>query len=196
MEQVATAPAKVSGKTITIGPDGKKIYPEGTVRTKLKFVKSEQSGLPIGFVSQNPKSHRINGVREDSPFPKQVCIVDAPLVPEILLGVLYQVAIVPMRTKKGYVVIEAEPYQFKAEIETVYVRNAIYIVHVKFGNKTITFDPKDGRNASYRTLQGVKEILEKRVDIQNVTQVVEDFVSEATALLKHYERDGYYVKPA
>lgn len=59
---------KPNGKTIVLDPDGNKIYPEGTVFTKVKFSKSERTGQPIGFVSQNPINKRINGVREDSKY--------------------------------------------------------------------------------------------------------------------------------
>lgn len=185
---------KPSGKEITFGPDGKKIYPEGTIFTRVKFTKSEVTGLPIGFVSQNPVNKRINGVREDSKFPKSVCIVDAKIAPEIILGALYQVAIVPMRTKKGYIAIEAEPYQFKATIEECYVPKACYTISVKFGNQNIIFDPKDGKKASMRTIAGCKALLEKRLDIANITQVVEDFVDSANEMVKRYQRDGFYYK--
>lgn len=194
MEHLNKAQTNGPDKKITIGPDGKKKYPEGTIFTKLKFKKSEQSGRLVGFISQNPKSGRIKGVREDSEFPKQVCVVDATIAPEIIVGALYNVAIVPMYNKKGFIVIEAVPCQFKAEIEVNYVRNAIYIVNVKFGNKTITFDPKDGRKESTRSLSAVKALLEKRIDIRNITQVVEDFVDAAHDILKKFEHDGFYVK--
>lgn len=193
MEQLNRPQLNGPDKKIIIGPDGKKKYPDGTIFTRLKFKKSEQSGMLIGFVSQNPKTGRIKGVREDSEFPKQVCIVDQAIALEIIIGALYKAAIVPMYKKKGYIVIEATPYQFKADIATCYVPKACYVVEVKFGNKTIVFDPKDGHKASQRTIAGVKALLEKRIDVQNITQVVEDFVDAATDLMKRYERDGFYV---
>lgn len=185
---------KPGGKEIVIGPDEKKIYPEGTVFTRIKFTKSERTGQPIGFVSQNPVNKRINGVREDSKFPKSVCIVDAKIAPEIILDVLYKVAIVPMRNKNGYIAIEAEPHQFKATIETCYVKNACYIIEVKFGNQIIRFDPKDGKKDSMRTLSGCRALLEKRLDIENVVEVVEQFTEAATQLIEKFRRDGFYYK--
>lgn len=194
MEQLNKAQVNGPDKKITIGADGKKKYPEGTIFTKLKFKKSEKSGLLVGFVSQNPKTGRIKGVREDSEFPKQVCVVDASISPEIIVGALYNAAIVPMYQKKGFIVIEATPHQFKADIEVCYVPKAIYMVNVKFGNKTITFDPKDGRKESTRSLAAVKQLLERRIDIRNITQVVEDFVDAANDMLKKFDRDGFYVR--
>ncbi len=161
--------------------------------TRLNCKKSDKSRLLIGFVSQNPKTGRIKGVREDSEFPKQVCIVDQAIAPEIIVGALYQVAIVPMYKKKGFIVIEAAPYQFKADISTCYVPKAVDVVQVKFGNKTIVFDPKDGNKASTRTIAGVKALLERRIDVQNITQVADDVLEAATDLMEKYERDGFYV---
>ena len=194
MEQLNKTQANGPDKRITIGPDGKKKYPDGTIFTKLKFKKSEKSGLLVGFVSQNPKTGRVKGVREDSEFPKQVCVADVSIAPDIIIGALYNVAIVPMYQKKGFIVIEATLHQFKAEIEVCYVPKACYVVNVKFGNKTIIFDPKDGCKETTRSLPAVKALLEKRIDIRNIAQVVEDFVDAANDILKKYDHDGFYVK--
>lgn len=194
MELLNKAQESGPDKKIRVGKDGKKIYPEGTIFTKLKFKKSEVSGLLVGFISQNPATGRIKGVREDCEYPKQVCVADASISPDIIVGALYNVAIVPMYKKKGYIVIEATPYQFKAVIDVIYVKKALYKVSVKFGNKTITFDPKDGQKASVRSLSAVKSLLEKRIDIQDITQVVDDFVDAASKMLLRYESDGYHIK--
>lgn len=185
---------KARGKDIIVGPDGKKIYPEGTVFTRIKFTKSERTGQPIGFVSQNPVNGRINGVRENSKFPKTVCIVDAKIAPDIILDVLYQVAIVPMHNSKGYIAIEAAPYQFKATIEICYVKKACYIIDIKFGNQLIRFDPKDGTKASMRTISGCRALLEKRMDIADLSDVIEEFNGAATELIERLRRDGFYYK--
>ncbi len=182
------------GREIVIGPDGKKIYPEGTVFTRVKFTKSKKTGLPHGFVSQNPVTKRINGVREDSKFPKSICLVDPKIASQIVLDALYKVAIVPMRDRNGYIVIEAEPYLFNALIETCYVPKACYIIEVKFGNQIIRFDPKDGKKESMRTLSGCRALLEKRMDIANLDEVLEEFTDAATELIKKYRRDGFYYK--
>lgn len=164
------------------------------VHTKLKFVKSDQTGAYVSFVSQNPKTGRICGVRQDSEFPKKICILDKKLMCEVLLNVLYDATLIPMTEKNGYVVIEANPVQFGATIETSYVPKAVYIVEVKFGNKVIRFDPMCGRKDTVRTIEGCKSVLEKRVDIKDVNQVVDDFVTAATALIKKFENDGFYTK--
>ena len=90
--------------------------------------------------------------------------------------------------------IEVNPVQFKATIETTYVPKAVYVVEVKFGNKVIRFDPMDGRKDTIRTIEGCKSVLEKRVDIKDVTQVVEDFVDAATDIIRKFRNDGFYAK--
>lgn len=160
------------------------------VQTKLKFVKSEKTGAIVSFVSQNPKTGRICGVRQDSQYPKKICILDKKLVSDVLLNVLYDVTMIPMTEKNGYVVIEMTPVEFKATISTTYVKKAIYRVEVKFGNKTIVFDPLDGKKDTIRTLKGCLSVLEKRVDIKDITQVVADFQESANKLLNYMRADG------
>ena len=160
------------------------------VQTKLKFVKSEKTGAIVSFVSQNPKTGRICGVRQDSQYPKKICILDKKLVSEVLLNVLYDVTMIPMTEKNGYVVIQMTPVEFKATISTTYVKKAIYRVEVKFGNKTIVFDPLDGKKDTIRTLKGCLSVLEKRVDIKDITQVVADFQESANKLLNYMRADG------
>ena len=43
---------------------------------------------------------------------------------------------VPMKNEKaGYIVVAAEPHAFDAKITSTVVKNAVYLVEVKFGNK-------------------------------------------------------------
>ena len=161
------------------------------IRTKLKFVKSDKTGAYVSFVSQNPKTGRICGVRQDSEYPKKICVLDKKLMCDVLLNTLYDVTLIPMSQKNGYIAIEAAPVQFKATIETTYVPKAIYVVEVKFGNKTIRFDPMNSRKDTVRTIEGCKGILEKRVDIKNITYVVEDFVDAATDIIRKFRNDGF-----
>lgn len=166
------------------------------IQTKLKFIKSEKTGAIVSFVSQNPKTGRICGVRQDSPYPKKICILDKKLVGEVLLNVLYDVTMIPMAEKNGYVVISITPVQFKATIATTYVKKAIYRIEVEFGNKTIVFDPYEGKKDTICTLKGCLSILEKRVDIKDITQVVADFEESARKLLQFMKGDGIYYKHA
>lgn len=55
--------------------------------------------------------------------------------------------------------------------------------------KTILFDPVDGRRDTVRTITGVREILEKRMDIEDLPQVVSDFNEATNNLMARYESD-------
>ena len=156
---------------------------DSRVYTKLKFIKSEQSGALVSFVSQNPKTNRICGVRQDSKYPKKICIADQKFANILLTNVLYDCTLIPMNQKNGYVVIFAEPVQFTARIETTHVKKSIYMVEVKFGNKTIRFDPFSGSKESVKDFAACKAVLEKRVDVKNILQVVSDFEAAANNIL-------------
>lgn len=169
----------------------KTIQQSPRVRTYLKFIKSEQTGAYIGFVSQNPKTGRICGVRQDSEHPKKICVLDKALTRDVLVNTLYDATLIPMAEKNGYIVVDIIPVQFKAAIETTYVPKAIYRVEVKFGNKVIRFDPLDGRKDTIRSLKKCKSVLEKRTDIQDVIQVVDDFMVAANDIKNRFIKDGF-----
>lgn len=164
------------------------------IYTKLKFIRSEITGSTISFVSTNPESGRIMGVRRESEVPKKICIADKLLATSIILDVLYDCTLIPMKDKDGYIVIEAEPAQFIASITTTYIKNTIYLVEVKFGNKKIRFDPFDGRKKSVKNFAACRAVLEKRVDVKNVMQVVEDFERAAKNILRLLEKDKYSLR--
>lgn len=171
----------------------KKTYPEGTVFTMLKFELSEKDHSSyIGYVSQNTKTGKVNGVRVDSHYPKRVCIVDAKINYLIIPGVLYRVTLIPMKSKQGYIVIEAEPYQFKATIKTNYIPKILYQVEVCFGQRKIVFDPLDGRKSCRNSIKGVAEQLSKRFDIMDLQSVIAEFEIQANNLINNFIKDGCY----
>lgn len=55
------------------------------ISTKLKFIKSEKNGALISFVSQNSVTNVVCGVRQDSPYPKKIVIIDCELAHNILV---------------------------------------------------------------------------------------------------------------
>lgn len=109
-------------------------------------------------------------------------------------NVLYNVILTEMKNKKGYVVKSASPVLFEAEIDQCIIPKAVYKVSVKFGNKTIFFDPLDGKSDSSRTLQGALKALEVREDIANKELVITDFKEKGLETIRQMEADGYYVK--
>ncbi len=71
------------------------------------------------------------------------------------------------------------------------VPKTLYQVTVTFGNKKIFFDPKDGKSAMSRTIDGVLEILKGRKDIKYKEGVITDYLNQARALVRRMEYDGF-----
>ena len=160
------------------------------VFTKLKFTKSNETGAYVAYASRHPVTQKWHGVRASSEFPKVICVLDKKLAWTILPNVLYDVTLIPMAEKTGFVAIRATPCEFKATIETSYFPGIRYRAYVKFGNKRIVFDPYEGDKESRWTVTACRAVLEKRVDIKNLAQVIEDFTDAADAILKRMEKDG------
>ena len=96
-----------------------------------------------------------------------------------------------MHKAKGYVVVAATPVQFTARVESIIVPKALYKVTVTFGNKTVFFDPKDGKSAMSKTIEGVLSILRERKDIRNLEGVIDDFTRQARTLVRRFGMDGF-----
>ena len=164
------------------------------IKTKLKFVRSDRTGAWVGFISINTKDGSIKGVREDAEGPKKVCVVTHELADIVEPGVLYDVELIPMKNANaGYIVVKAEPHAFEARITSSVVKNAVYLVEIKFGNKTIIFDPLDGRKDSVRTIDGVIGVLQYRKDIKDLLQVIDDFKHAAKSVMTAFKKDGHCV---
>lgn len=163
-------------------------------KTRLKFYKSDTNGSYVSFVSINRVSGCVNGVRSDSPYPKVICLLDKKLAYEILPNVLYEVELTLTAKRNAYIVTSAVPREFTAKIITSYVPKIEYRIDVKFGNKTITFDPMNGIKQSVRKFSVCRAMLEKRVDIRNLMRVLEDFDAQANALLNRMIADGFASK--
>lgn len=161
--------------------------------SQIKFAKSEETGELIGFVSRHSKTKKLKGVRENSAYGKQICVLSEDLKGGVLPNVLYQVELKAMHNSKGFVVISATPVQFDATFETIVVRNALYQITISFGNKIIYFDPKDGKSPSSKSIDGVLSLLASRADIKDLPMVLDRFKDEARSVLKIMEADGYYV---
>lgn len=165
--------------------------------TRLKFKKSPETGELISFVNRNPKTKKLKGVDEKFTHGKQICVLSKELKAQGIVRekTLYWAEMKPMNGgKKGYVVISATPILFDARIETTIVPKAIYKISVTFGNRSIYFDPKNGRTFYSRTLQGVLQVFEDHDDIKDKAQVIKDFLTQAAILLRRFEADGYIVK--
>lgn len=162
-------------------------------QTKIKFEKSEKTNSHVAFVSKNPITGFWHGVRHDTKYPKVICVLDKAHEFEVIPNVLYDATLIPMREPKfGYIATNIQPVQFKAKIESSYQKGIKYHVRVRFGNKEINFDPFKGQKKSVYSLPHCIRVLEKRVDVMNIMQVVEDFTRACNAMLKQMNEDGMH----
>lgn len=159
--------------------------------SQLKFAKSEHTGELIGFVSRNSVTHKLKGVREDSRYGKQICVLSENLKGKVEPNVLYDVELKKMHKANGYVVVAATTALFRAQVETVLVPKSLYQVTVKFGYKVFFFDPKDGNGPQSRTMEGLLSILNERKDIANKEGVIQDYLQQAEMLVRRMEKDGF-----
>ena len=63
----------------------------------------------------------MKGVREDSRYGKQICVLVEDMKGTIEPNILYSVELKPMHKAKGYVVVAATPVQFPAIAEYIIV---------------------------------------------------------------------------
>lgn len=158
-------------------------------KTHIKFTQIAETGEIVGFVSRNTKTGELRGVLESSGYPKKVCVLSKDLQGTIEPNVLYDVELKPMLSGNGYVVISAERTLFEAEFKTTKIPNKVYQIEIKFGNKTIYFDPLEGAYVDRKTIEGVCAALDKRKDLSNKEDVKGQFLKEAKSLALQIEND-------
>lgn len=160
------------------------------IRTKIKFTRSEKDGITlVGYVSEN-ENNFYYGCREDSPVKKKVVIPDSVIAEGMVENTLYDCTLKPMRNGKGFIAVKAEICLFPATVEFSIANNR-YKASVRFGNKTIVYDPQYGRDDSVKTVEGALGILERRNDIRDKQKVVDSFLQAAnivSTLYKEYRR--------
>lgn len=174
--------------------DTSKITKEKTkksgLKARLKFVKSEKKGAYISFIYID-KNHKVRGVKENDPVAKKICILDGALNTKVIPGALYLCEIIPMTNNKGYIAINIDLIQFDATITVDYKPKVAYKLIVSFGNKVIEFNPFDGQYKCMRSLKQTREALENRVDIKNLSDVLEQFERQAQILIMRMNADGF-----
>lgn len=179
--------------TLKIKMDTVKTTKEKTkkgLKARLKFVKSEKKGAYISFVYID-KDHKVRGVKENDPVAKKICILDGALNTKVIPGALYKCDIIPMANNKGYIAINIELIQFDANIVVDYKPKVAYKLTITFGNKVIEFNPFDGQYKCMRSLAKTREALEARVDIKNLSDVMEQFERQAQILVMRMKADGF-----
>lgn len=176
---------KTSSQTSLDKKEPPKIY------TRAKFIYSKERNKMEAYVASEPDTGRIVGVKFDAPVYKRLCIPSLD-VTNIVANVLYDVTLVPMSSSNGFIVTEATPVQFEATVKTYYTPKIQYVASVSFGYKEIFYDPLYGKQRSTRTIDGIKELLERRIDIKNITSVIEDFTKAAMEIRRKFIEDGMH----
>ncbi len=160
------------------------------LKTKLKFKRLASSGLLTSFVSADKSNGYLYGVRENDPKPKKIVLVDKSLSSTLSEDVLYMVEMTPMASGNGYVVVRAKTMQFPATLRVNYVPRAVYSIEINFGNRTLKFNPLDGRKDTVCNFTKCRQYLSKQQDIKNLDKVLSDFTKAGKSLLARMEADG------
>ena len=162
-----------------------------TFKTKLKFSKSEETGELIAFVNK-AKDGRLLGVREIAPR-KVICVIDEKLKKSGLIkeNVLYDVEMVKMNYKNGFVVQKAEVAQFPAKIRTNILAKINYQIVIEFGNRKIVYNPFDGRAEKYTKLENVIAYLSSCPDLKDSEELIVKLKKAASIMLNKMANDGY-----
>lgn len=139
----------------------------------IKFFKNRMNDSLAGYVTKSSGSWK--GCRTTDKCKMKIVLVSQEIKGQMIENVLYRTTIIPMKEKDGFVAIKAEPVQFDARVETK-LRGRQYSIEIKFGNKTLVYDPYDKKQRKCRTdFQTFRHILELRPDIKDLAQVIEDF---------------------
>lgn len=155
------------------------------IKTNIKFYKGlggVESRI-YGLVTKKDGSWR--GCREEDDCKKKIVFVDQQLASGIIPNALYSCTIIPMMKADGFIAKTAKLIKFKAMIETKMGGNDYY-VSVKFGNKSITYDPTS-KEKRHRNIKYIADKLRGRVDVVDANQVAEDFLNSACIVKRMYE---------
>lgn len=156
------------------------------IKTYLKFQRSERD--KVSFVSYVRKENGSwKGCHESDDCKKKIVLVDAGIAVTILDNVLYNTTLVPMKECMGFVAISAEPVKFQARIDT-FIEDDKYAVEVRFGHKLIVYDPSS-KQENRRSIDGIIQILSRRIDIKEPERVICDFKESAETVLAYYKAD-------
>lgn len=152
------------------------------INTNIVFAPHSKTGRMCGFISK--VGNRWRGVRETDESPKIIVLVDTELTKRIEQNVLYKCRLVPMIGRLGYVAVTASPLQYKARVE-VEMTGRTYKVYVKFGNKSITFDP-NSRDPRFNNYNNVVSSLESFKCIKNLGETIEELRNSINITSAHY----------
>ena len=163
------------------------------IQTKLRFIESDRNGELIAFVHVDTSKDKILGVNENVNCRKLICVLSAELKKRNIVRprILYDVKMVKMGVKQGYVVKYATPTLFSAHVKINIVPKVFYRVVVSWGHKELIYDPFNPANAQHGSLENIVREMDKRVDIYHKSYAIVRFLRAAKQVLSQMEADGF-----
>ena len=158
------------------------------IKTIIKFKRGGEgvnSGKLYGFVTK--KEGHWMGCRDTDECKKKIVFVDRSVSGDIQENTPYNVTLIPMRSEQGFIVTAATQVKFDAKIITR-MSKGIFKVMVKFGIKTIIYDPTSEMER-YNNITGIADLLRHRTDLKNPVQTAEDFIDSACLVRELYKRE-------
>ena len=157
------------------------------IKTIIKFKRGTEGiniGKVFGFVTK--KGGHWRGCREADECKRKIVFVDPSISKSIQENVPYNVTLMPMHSEQGFVAIAATQVKFEAKIITR-MANGAFMVMVKFGIKTIIYDPSSNFER-YNNINEIADHIRHRIDIKDPIQVAEDFIDSACLVKELYSK--------
>lgn len=155
------------------------------IKTNVKFQKTD-AGQFYGFVTKN-QNGSWRGCRESDDCKRKIVLVDPLASQDMSENTLYKVVLIPMRDgKNGFIATKAEAVKFEGKIE-VELDDNTFRVSVKFGHKTLVYDPTSS-SPKNRNIQAIAELIKSRQDLKDNFKVAEEFLDSACLVNSLYKR--------
>lgn len=158
------------------------------IKTIIKFKRGTEginNGKVYGFVTK--KGGHWMGCRDVDDCKKKIVFVDHSVSKDIQENVPYNVTLIPMHSEQGFIVMAATQVKFEAKIITR-MSKGIFKVMVKFGIKTIVYDPSSKLD-KYNNINDIADHIRHRADLRDPIQVAEDFIDSACLIKSLYKRE-------
>ena len=157
------------------------------IKTIIKFKRGTEginTGKVYGFVTK--KDGHWLGCRETE-NKKKIVFVDPSVSKSIQENVPYHATLIPMHSEQGFIATAVTQVKFDAKIITRMTKG-VYKVMVKFGIKTIIYDPTSKQDR-YTNIPEIADHIRHRNDLKDPLQVAEDFTDSACLVRSLYKRD-------
>lgn len=156
-----------------------------TIKTHIKFYQG-LDGVEdrlYGFVTKVNGSWR--GCRENE-LRKKLVFVDPSIAKDIIPNQLYRCTLIPTRADGAFLAKHAKMMKFPAKISSIKGKG-VWAVHVKFGNKTLIYEPAS-KDRLKNSIQTIAENIKSRKDLENPWIVAEDFINAACLIKRLYDQ--------